>query len=181
LYEVVKHAILDGPPLFTQLEESIASLGPDRVEALEPILPRAVQVKVDVVNRDEREAELRLVLNLGHTFGHALEEATDYRRLVHGEAVGWGLLAAARLGQRLGVLASADGARIADLVRGLGPLPPIRDLSSEKILRLLRQDKKTLGGKIRWVVPEAIGKVRVMTDVPRQAVAASFRDIQNMD
>jgi 3-dehydroquinate synthase len=180
LYEVVKHAVLEGPALFKQLEENVDFLSPTSIEVLEPILPRAVKVKIDIVNRDEREADLRMLLNLGHTFGHALEEATGYRRFVHGEAVGWGLLAIARLGQHLGVLAPDEASRIADLVRRLGPLPPVRDLSSSKILRLLPQDKKTVGGNIQWVVPEKIGTVRVTTDVPRPAVAASLRDIQRM-
>jgi 3-dehydroquinate synthase len=181
LYEVVKHAVLQGATLFRHLEDCIDSLHPDHLEGLEQILASAVKVKVDVVNRDERETDLRFVLNLGHTFGHALEEATGYRRFVHGEAVGWGLLAVVRLGQHLGMLAPREGARISTLIRRLGPLPPVRDISLAKILRLLPQDKKTVGGKIHWVVPESIGKVRVMTDVPPSAVAASFRDIQRMD
>jgi 3-dehydroquinate synthase len=181
LYEVVKHAVLKGSVLFRQLEANVDSLRPDHLEVLEAILPPAVKVKVDVVNRDEREADLRFVLNLGHTFGHALEEATGYRRFVHGEAVGWGLLGVVRLGQHLGVLAPAEGARISALIRRLGPLPPVKDISPAKILRLLPQDKKTVGGQIHWVIPEKIGKVRVMNDVPASAVSASLRDIQRMD
>jgi 3-dehydroquinate synthase len=181
LYEVVKHAVLKGTTLFRQLEGSVDSLHPGHIEGLEPILPAAVKVKVDVVNRDEQEADLRLVLNLGHTFGHALEEATGYRRFVHGEAVGWGLLGVVCLGQHLGVLAPAEGARISALIRRVGPLPPIRDISQAKILGLLPQDKKTVGGKIHWVIPERIGKARIMKDVPPSAVSASLRDIQRMD
>jgi 3-dehydroquinate synthase len=181
LYEVVKHAVLKGGKLFPQLETCVDSLHPDHIEALEPILPPAVKVKVDVVNRDEREADLRFVLNLGHTFGHALEEATDYRRFVHGEAVGWGLLAIVRLAHHLGMLPPAEGARISALIRRLGPLPPIRDISPAKILRLLPQDKKTVGGQIHWVVPERIGHVRVMKDVPQSTVVAALRDIQRME
>lgn len=178
LYEVVKHAILDGPGFFKQLETGIDSLSPDNIDPLLLILPRAVRVKARVVNRDEREANLRVVLNLGHTFGHAIEEATHYRRFVHGEAVGWGLLAISRLGQRLGLLALAEGERIENLVWRLGPLPSIRDLSPARILRLLHQDKKAVGGRIQWVVPERIGHVRVTDDVPREVVEAAFRDIQ---
>ncbi|MGH9444350.1 MAG: 3-dehydroquinate synthase family protein, partial [Terriglobia bacterium] len=180
LYEVVKHAVLEGPALFQQLETGIALLAPGNIDALESVLPRAVKVKVDVVNRDERERSLRLTLNLGHTFGHALEEATHYRRFLHGEAVGWGLLAVVRLGERLRLLAPEEAARITGLVRQLGPLPSIRDLSASRVLRLLPQDKKSVGGNIQWVIPERIGKVRVVSDVPRSAVAAAFRDIQEM-
>ncbi|HEX5482027.1 MAG TPA: 3-dehydroquinate synthase [Terriglobia bacterium] len=181
LYEVIKHAILDGPDFFSQLEGCADSLRPDNIDLLAPILPLAARVKVEVVNRDEREANLRMTLNLGHTFGHALEEATHYRRFVHGEAVGWGLLAISRLGQRLRLLESSEGERLESLVRRFGPLPPVRDLPASKILSLLPQDKKAVAGRIQWVIPEKIGKVRVETGVPEKAVAATFREIQKID
>src|SRR5262249_56984461 len=125
LYEVVKHAILTGGAFFREMEKACDSLRADDIEALELILARAVAVKVDVVNRDEREKQLRHVLNLGHTFGHALEEVTHYRRFLHGEAVGWGLLAVARLGRRLNVLGAAEEERLVRLVRKVGPPPPL--------------------------------------------------------
>jgi 3-dehydroquinate synthase len=182
LYEVVKHAILAGHPLFGELEESLDSLRPGNLKALGPALERAVMVKVDVVSRDEREARLRQVLNLGHTFGHALEEATGYRRFLHGEAVGWGLLAAIRLAQRLRVLRGTEEAqRMIELVYRIGPLPPVRDLDSQKILGLLSRDKKAIGGRIHWVLPDRIGKVLITADVPQAAAAAAFRDVQAME
>lgn len=180
LYEVVKHAILDGPEFFARLEKYAGSLHPDNLRTLEAVLPEAAKVKVDVVNRDEREARLRMALNLGHTFGHALEEVTHYERFEHGEAVAWGLLAISRLSQRLGVLKADDGERIEKLVRQLGPLPTVRDLPAAKIMRLLPQDKKTVAGKIQWVVPERIGSFRILADVPTDVVAAAYRDIQKM-
>lgn len=178
LYEVVKHAILAGPEFFNEVEASLRSLRASNAAGLEPILARAAKVKVDVVSRDEREAELRLVLNLGHTFGHALEAASGFRRLLHGEAVGWGLLAAVRLGERLNLLAAREAKPMARLVRSVGPLPPIRDLHTARVLKILARDKKALGSRIRWVVPERIGKVRIVTDVPPAVVAAALRDIQ---
>ncbi|MGH9452148.1 MAG: 3-dehydroquinate synthase [Terriglobia bacterium] len=181
LYEVVKHAILEGPGFVAQLEHCAGSLRHGEIAALEPILPRAARVKINVVNRDEREANVRMVLNLGHTFGHALEEITHYQRFLHGEAVAWGLLAVLRLGQRLGLLKASEGERMEHLVRSLGPLPPVRDLSPRKILRLLPQDKKAVAGKVHWVVPERIGKVRVVTDVPPELATAAFRDIQRIN
>jgi 3-dehydroquinate synthase len=177
-YEVVKHAILSGDPLFALLEKEVASLNPARSASLERILARAAKVKVEVVNRDEHEAGLRRVLNLGHTFGHALEEATGYRRLLHGEAVGWGLLCAARLGELLGMLEAQEAERIARLVRRLSPLPSIRDLAPAKILRLLPRDKKTVGGHTHWVVPERIGRVQIVPDIPLKVAAAALRGVQ---
>lgn len=178
LYEVVKHAILAGDRFFEELESKLKTLRAGSAARLEPILARAAKVKVDVVSRDEREAGLRRVLNLGHTFGHALEEATHYRRFLHGEAVGWGLLAAFRLAERVGLLNAPEGEHMARLVRRVGPLPPIRDLAPEGVFRLLPRDKKAVGGRIHWVLPERIGKIRIVADVPEAEVAAAFRDVQ---
>ncbi|MHB8654214.1 MAG: 3-dehydroquinate synthase [Terriglobia bacterium] len=178
LYEVVKHGILAGNPLFHELEMKIGGLRPEDIKTLEPILAVAAKVKVDVVNRDEREARLRLVLNLGHTFGHALEEATAYRRFTHGEAVGWGLLAVMRLGVRLKLLGGREAARMAELVRQVGPLPRVNDLDAKRVMGLLSRDKKAIGGRIQWVIPERIGRVRIVSDVRPAMAAAAFRDVQ---
>jgi 3-dehydroquinate synthase len=179
IYEAVKHAILSGPAFFGWLEGKVAGLRPGDTPMLETLIARAAQVKVDVVSRDEREAALRRVLNLGHTFGHALEEATAYRRFLHGEAVGWGMLMAIRLAELTGVLDSTTGKRMADLVRAVGPLPQLRGLKEAKVLGLLPRDKKAVGGKLHWVLPEGLGKVRVTPDVPEGAVARAFRDVQD--
>jgi 3-dehydroquinate synthase len=178
LYEMVKHAILSGPAFIRLLDAKVAKLRPGDTSDLEPLVARAAQVKVDVVSRDEREGGLRRVLNLGHTFGHALEEVTGYRRFLHGEAVAWGLFLATRLAELVRILDPADGKRIARLVRSVGPLPQIRDLDEKKVLGLLPRDKKSVGGRIHWVLPEGMGKVRVTPDVPAAAVAMAFRDVQ---
>jgi 3-dehydroquinate synthase len=194
LYEVAKHAILDGPVFFEGLERNLDSLVPENAPKFEGIIAQAVKVKVDVVNRDEREHSLRQVLNLGHTFGHALEEVTEYRRFLHGEAVGWGLLAVTLLAERLGYLNSRnarargrrdsdscavlDAERIRRLVWRIGPLPPIRDVSPQAITRLLPHDKKAVGGEIRWVMPERIGKVRIVTGIPLAAAEAAWKELQ---
>jgi 3-dehydroquinate synthase len=179
LYEAVKHGILAGPPLFLWLQDKLPGLERGDERLLETLVGRAAQVKVDVVSQDEREADLRRVLNLGHTFGHALEEATGYRRFLHGEAVGWGMLMATRLAELSHVLDPAVAKRIARLVRSVGPLPSLRGLREDKVLALLPRDKKAVGGKIHWVLPEDIGKVRVTADVPEDAVARAFRGVQS--
>src|SRR2546422_8923317 len=125
LYEVVKHAILDGPAFFRELEARLDSLRSSDPESLEPVLLQAVKVKVDVVSRDEREAGLRRVLNLGHTFGHALEEATTYRRFLHGEAGGGGLVGVTRLRERTGVVGGDERGEGGGFGRRRGaPAPP---------------------------------------------------------
>jgi len=177
-YEAVKHGILSGPGLFSWLEARLAGLRPKDTGLLESVVARAAQVKVEVVTRDEREAGLRRILNLGHTFGHALEEATAYRRFLHGEAVAWGILMATRLAELIGLLAPAVGGRISGLVHSVGPLPPIRGLREEKVLALLPRDKKAVGGKVHWVLPEGIGKIKVTPEVPAAAVGSAFREVQ---
>jgi len=179
LYEAVKHAVLSGPALFDWLEGKVAGLKPGHTTALEPLVARAAQVKVDVVNRDEREAALRRILNLGHTYGHALEEATGYRRFLHGEAVAWGMLTVTRLAELARALDPIVGKRIAHLIRAVGPLPQIRDLNEEKVLGLLPRDKKAVGGKIHWVLPVGIGNVRVTSEVSGATVVRAFRDVQH--
>jgi 3-dehydroquinate synthase len=181
LYEIVKHAILAGSQLFRVLDASLDSMRAERALELGNILAQAARVKVDVVNRDEREARLRMVLNLGHTFGHALEEATRYKRFLHGEAVGWGLLGVIGLGSRLGLTAGREARRMSELVRRVGPLPPIADLNAKRVLELLARDKKSVGDRLHWIIPEKIGKVRVVIDVPRDTVAGAFRDIQQAE
>jgi 3-dehydroquinate synthase len=177
-FEVAKHAILSGPGFFKELEVKASKLLPKQARGLEGTLARAAKVKVEVVSRDEREAGLRRVLNLGHTFGHALEEASGYGRFLHGEAVGWGILIVSRLAELLGVLEPAEGERIARLVRQIGPLPTLRGLQVRRILDLLPQDKKAVGGRIHWVIPERIGKVRISDQVPMNLVETAFRDVQ---
>ena len=179
-YEVVKHGMLVGSPLFEQLERNVGGLSTDKIDRLEPVLASAAEVKVDVVSRDEREARLRMVLNLGHTFGHALEEATRYRRFLHGEAIGWGLLMIVRLAERLKVLAAQDAERMRKLICDVGLLPPIRDLKSDRVIPLLSRDKKTIGGRIHWVIPERIGSVKIETEIPLREAAAAFADVQKM-
>jgi 3-dehydroquinate synthase len=181
LYEVVKHAILANPTLFKRLEANLDSLQPRGAGSLGEILASAAKVKVEVVSRDEREAGLRRVLNLGHTFGHALEEATRYRRFLHGEAVGWGMLVATSMAVRLGTIHPAVARRMARLIQRVGPLPKIRDLEVTKLLRLLPRDKKAIGGRIHWVLPEKIGKVKIVADVPTRIAAAAFRDVQRAE
>ena len=177
-FEVLKHAILAGPRLFSELEERASKLVPKQAQNLGGLLARAAKVKVQVVSRDEREADLRRVLNLGHTFAHALEEASSYKRFLHGEAVGWGILIVSRLAELLGLLDPAERVRIARLVRQTGSLPGLRGVRASRILDLLPQDKKAVAGRIHWVLPERIGKVRISDQVPMNLVETAFREVQ---
>jgi 3-dehydroquinate synthetase len=119
----------------------------------ETLVARSVAVKAEIVAADEREAGRRKALNLGHTLGHALEAATGYERFLHGEAVVWGLEAAAILGQRHGLL-SGDGARaLRTATRGLGERPSIADLDAEEVCSFIAVDKKRDAEGVAWVLP----------------------------
>lgn len=159
LAEVVKGAWIG--------DHALLNLLPGRVPGYEDLPPhrwqevvvRAVRVKAEVVMADEREAGPRQALNLGHTLAHALESVTGYRRFLHGEAVAWGLYAAAALAHRHGLLSDSGRARLESAVRGLGPLPPIGDIDPEKLHEHMGRDKKRDGAGVAWVLPTDDGVV----------------------
>ena len=121
--EVIKYGVIADAELFTYLEQNMKKLlGQDRA-ALEYLIPRCVEIKADVVSRDERESGLREILNFGHTFGHALESVTKYRRFLHGEAVAWGMVAASLLGHKLGTTGADAVSRVVSIIGSIGKMP----------------------------------------------------------
>lgn len=170
LAEVIKHAIIADPPMFALLEKEVDKiLGRDR-GVLATLIPRNVQIKARVVSRDERESGLREVLNFGHTFAHALENVTHYRQYRHGEAVAWGMMAAAFLGHELKLTPAQDVSRIVSLVRRVGPLPPWPRVSTTVLLGVMRSDKKSRSGALRFVLSPRIGQARTYDTVPERVV-----------
>jgi 3-dehydroquinate synthase len=121
-------------------------------------------MKAEVVGKDERENGLRMILNLGHTLGHAIESVTRYKQLLHGEAVGWGLIAALYLGKRRGTITAAQFDRLMRLVYLYGPLPALK-LNAQKLVDATAKDKKHLGNVRRFVLPVGIGDACVVEDV----------------
>jgi len=119
------------------------------------------------------------VLNLGHTIGHALEAETNYRRLLHGEAVAWGMVAATNIALSVGKTDSVTAGRIADAGLGLGRLPRV-DVRGRSILRRLQADKKTQDGVVHFVLPREIGKVEVVSDVPERVVVAAVDELRRL-
>ena len=166
IYEVIKYAVLGDRRLFEFLENRMSELLRRDRSAVDWILPRCIAAKAQIVSRDEREAGPREALNLGHTFGHALESLTRYRRYLHGEAVGWGLIAAARLAAAIGWLDNPNAARIEALVHSAGPLPPVARIPPARWIAAMRADKKTRGGRLRFILPRQIGEVRTAENVP---------------
>ena len=173
IYEVVKYGVIGDPELFAFLEKNIEKLVQGDSAALDYVIPRCIQAKADIVGRDERESGLREILNFGHTFAHAFETATKYRRYLHGEAVGWGMIAAARLGTETYRLAGDEAARIEKLVRRVGPLPPLLVEASkvpQRLVKVMGSDKKTRGGQLRFVLADRIGHAETVPGIPVDAV-----------
>jgi 3-dehydroquinate synthase len=170
LAEVIKHAVIADPEMFAILEKDMEKVLRRDRRALGFLIPRNVQIKARVVSRDERETGLREILNYGHTFAHALENVTKYRRYQHGEAVAWGMIAAAFLGHEIGLTHAKDVARVVALVRRLGPLPSWPRVPPAVLLEAMRYDKKTRSGVLRFVLSPRIGEARSYDKVPLHAV-----------
>jgi len=170
LAEVIKHAIIADGEMFAILEKDMEKVLRRDRRALGFLIPRNVQIKARVVSRDERESGLREILNYGHTFAHALESVTKYRRYQHGEAVAWGMIAAAFLGHELGLTRADDVSRIVALIRRLGPLPPWPRVPPAALLRAMRSDKKARSGVLRFVLSPRIGEARSYDAVPLHVV-----------
>jgi 3-dehydroquinate synthase len=170
LAEVIKHAVIADAEMFAILEKDMKKVLQRDRRALSFLIPRNVQIKARVVSRDERETGLREILNYGHTFAHALESVTKYRRYQHGEAVAWGMIAAAFLGHELGLTRAKDVSRVVALIRRLGPLPPWPRVPATALLRAMRYDKKTRAGILRFVLSPRIGEARSYDKVPLHVV-----------
>lgn len=174
LWEIVKAGIIREPALFRYLSDSSADVLARRPAAVDRIIEDAVRMKAEVVPSDEREGDLRRILNFGHTFGHALEAETGYTRFLHGEAVAWGMCAAVRLGELTGTLEAADGGAMLELVRRYGPIPPVDGISATNLQARLVHDKKTVQGAIHFVLPVRVGEVKVVSGVDEKLVLTAI-------
>ncbi len=179
MYEAIKCGVIGNTELFAGLEHcSIKSLRRDR-ELLTWAIAESVRLKAQVVSADEKEGGLRRVLNFGHTVGHALETATSYRRFLHGEAVAWGMIAAAKIADEVGVSSNGTFNRVVDASLAWGTLPKV-NVTTSKALALLRSDKKTESGVVNFVLPREIGKVEVVGKIPESAVASAMAEIRRL-
>lgn len=164
-YEILKCGVIGDRALVQWLQGAPADLRRWGRAEMENAIASACRIKAEVVEKDEREGNLRRVLNLGHTLGHALEAVTRYRRFTHGEAVAWGLVGAAWIAARKGLLAESAFDAIASAVDHLGPRPSVSDLPPDKILQALTGDKKAQRGRLVFVLPTAVGCVEIRSDV----------------
>ncbi len=164
LFEALKGGVIGDPSLFESLET------PPDVD-LENVVRKAIRVKAGVVSADEKEADLRRLLNYGHTIAHGIEAALDYRGLTHGEAVAWGMIGANAIAVRRGLIETAVARRIEDAIRRWEPSPLPAGISRAAILAATEHDKKNTGSHRVMVFPRAIGRCEVFSDITEEEIA----------
>jgi 3-dehydroquinate synthase len=175
LAEVIKYGLIRDPAFFAWLEQNIDALIAQDAEALAYAIQRSCEIKAMVVAADEREESgERALLNLGHTFGHAIETGLGYGTWLHGEAVAAGTMIAARVSQHMGLISAVDVARIMTLLEHAQLPVRAPDLGLERYLQLMGTDKKVEGGKMRFILLRGIGSAFLTADVPHRALEISL-------
>ena len=177
LAEVVKYALIVDLPFFAWLEEHADALIAGEAETLAHAVRRCCEIKAEIVARDERESGARALLNLGHTFGHAIEAGLGYGRWRHGEAVAAGICAAADLSRRLGQITAAECERVRALIERLGlPTGIPHDVSPAAMLELMARDKKVERGRLRLILFRSLGAARISSDFDAQALTRTLEE-----
>ncbi|HVC47455.1 MAG TPA: 3-dehydroquinate synthase [Terracidiphilus sp.] len=174
LMESIKAGIIRDRALVRYMEENVASILRREPRALEKVIAASIRMKADVVSRDEHESGLRMILNFGHTLGHAIEQATGYRAILHGEAVAWGMIAALSLARTRGTISAAQFDRMEALIHRYGPLPTLK-VRAAKLVTTSGSDKKNTGGVRRFVLPVGIGSAGVVEDVTAAELEAAAK------
>lgn len=176
--EIVKCGIITDPAIVEFLEENSNQVLKFKPQHWLQMVVKCAQIKARIVEEDELDNKgVRAILNFGHTLGHALESALDYSGISHGEAVAWGMVAESIMANRLNILKEKDLARIVNLITALDILPQLKvKPSSSKILSHLKYDKKAKMGELRFVLPTAIGKVKIVSSPPPQIIKDSFQE-----
>jgi len=170
LAEVIKYGIIYDNEFFGYLTEKRSEILARSLPVLEVVISRCCAIKAEVVEKDERESDLRRILNFGHTLGHAVEAASDYR-LAHGFSVAIGMVAAARLAEGKGMLSKEEAAQVKELIETYGlPTEVPGDLDKARMKFYLSTDKKAVSGKPFFVLPTGIGRVVVTDDVPEELI-----------
>jgi 3-dehydroquinate synthase len=175
LFEVIKYGVISSPGLFRLLSERQSEVAARVPTVVDEIIAESVRIKAEVVSADEREDGIRKILNFGHTVGHALEAETAYSRFLHGEAVAFGMQAAVHLAESTRHLSAQDGATIRDTITRYGPIPATGGILAASLFGRLRADKKTLAGKVHFVLPRKIGEVTVVSGVEDDLVRAAIQ------
>ena len=174
LGEIVKYGVISDPALFKYLEDNAYKIPALENDVMEHVIARSCEIKADVVSKDEKEGGLRRILNFGHTMAHAIEEATGYSKYTHGEAVAIGMIGAAHISKSLGRIDDSTFNRLQALIDKLGMVSKAANCDIDHMFNAIFRDKKTINGRINWVLMDSIGKVSVVSDVPDEVVKAAF-------
>ncbi|MEP7362345.1 MAG: 3-dehydroquinate synthase [Acidobacteriota bacterium] len=175
LYEVLKCGIIRSPQLFERMSGDAAQVLAMDPAVVEEIIAESVRIKAEVVSADEKEGGLRRILNYGHTIGHALEAETQYKRLLHGEAVAFGMRAVGHLGSLAGTCSAADAQTMNNAIDAYGKIPPLDGVTVDALVSRLGSDKKTIQGRVHFVLAESIGSVIVRSDIDESLVREATR------
>jgi 3-dehydroquinate synthase len=181
LGEVVKTALIGDKRLFACFEEEPDIFSGSWKDFAEDIIMRALRVKQHIIEKDEKERGPRMALNLGHTVGHALETATDYKLLRHGESVVVGILVASVISKRRGLLSSESFKRIAHVITRIFPGKQWKNVANGTILKALKLDKKKRRGRVPFVLPKRIGETVILWDVDHREIRKALDEVRNYD
>jgi 3-dehydroquinate synthase len=177
LYEVIKYGVIAEPSLLDRMRDSTTAIFNRDAEAIAPLVSASCRIKAEVVSADERESGLRRILNFGHTVGHALESVTKYKQFRHGEAVGYGMLVALSIGVARGVTPKSLYEEVESLIRQLGPLPSIADISAKEVYAAIGRDKKVVAGTLHFIAAAGRGKTVELTDVTEKEIRAACKKL----
>jgi 3-dehydroquinate synthase len=177
LYEVIKYGVISDPALLDRMRESITAIFARDGGAVAPLVSASCRIKAQVVSADERESGLRRILNFGHTVGHALESVTKYKQFRHGEAIGYGMLAALAIGVARGITPKSLYEEVEALITQLGPLPSVADISAKDVFAAIGRDKKVVNGTLHFIAASARGKTVELTDVTEKEIKSALKKI----
>lgn len=177
LYEALKCGVVRDRKIFDFMEQKREAIIARDREALEWLITECVRVKAEVVAADEKEGDVRRILNFGHTLGHALEAETSYKTFLHGEAVAWGMVGASMIAAAMQKTDPATAQRIISTVLAYAPLPRVA-VRSRAVVRRLRADKKTVDGVVHFILPQEIGRVEIVANVPERAVLQAVDELR---
>jgi 3-dehydroquinate synthase len=177
LYEVIKYGVIAEPALLDRMRDTLPAIFNRDGDAVAPLVAASCRIKAAVVSADERESGHRRTLNFGHTIGHALEAVTKYKRFRHGEAIGYGMLAALAIGVTRGITPKSLGEEVDALITQLGPLPPVADISAKEVLAAIKRDKKVVNGTLHFIAAADRGKTVEVTDVSEKEIVTAVKKL----
>ena len=177
LGEVVKYGVISDENFFAYLEKNVEKILSCDLEVMEKIILRSCEIKSEVVAKDETENNFRRILNFGHTIAHAVEVETNYKKYRHGEAVAIGMIGAALISQSLKKISAAEVQRLENLIQKLNLVAKAENCDVEKLFQATFRDKKSVGGKVNWVLMKKFGETEITSEVPQNFIIDALKKI----